>query len=120
MQYKSGSGDARGYSPEPCGPGNLGFFGGNAGFNTPLEEKDPLTIPISGKPSGRTALAPGFGAWADQLDASVPKEGGKIAWEDISQSTVFSIPVGSMPLRWRPTLRWDVGGSRVPPITRVG
>jgi len=32
----------------------------NAGFNTLLEEKDPLTIPSGGKPSGRTALIPGF------------------------------------------------------------
>jgi gamma-glutamyltranspeptidase / glutathione hydrolase len=32
----------------------------NAGFNTVLEEKDPLTIPEGGKPSGRTALVPGF------------------------------------------------------------
>ncbi len=32
----------------------------NAGFNTPLEEKDPTTIPSGGKPSGRTALVPGF------------------------------------------------------------
>src|SRR5271166_5294954 len=38
----------------------------NAGFNTPLEEKDPLTIPrldpLAGgaAPSGRTVLVPGF------------------------------------------------------------
>jgi gamma-glutamyltranspeptidase / glutathione hydrolase len=32
----------------------------NAGFNTLREEKDPLTIPGAGKPSGRTALVPGF------------------------------------------------------------
>ena len=32
----------------------------NAGYNTVLEEKDPLSIPGSGKPSGRTALVPGF------------------------------------------------------------
>jgi len=32
----------------------------NAGYNTALEEKDPLSIPGSGKPSGRTALVPGF------------------------------------------------------------
>src|SRR5215510_6573816 len=32
----------------------------NAGYNTVLEEKDPLTIPGLGKPSGRTALVPGF------------------------------------------------------------
>jgi gamma-glutamyltranspeptidase/glutathione hydrolase len=32
----------------------------NAGYNTVLEEKDPLTIPGGGKPSGRTALVPGF------------------------------------------------------------
>src|SRR5215510_2958000 len=32
----------------------------NAGYNTVLEEKDPLWIPGSVKPSGRTALVPGF------------------------------------------------------------
>lgn len=38
----------------------------NAGFNTPIEEKDPLSIPKmdpftgGGTPSGRTALVPGF------------------------------------------------------------
>jgi gamma-glutamyltranspeptidase/glutathione hydrolase len=32
----------------------------NAAYNTPREEKDPLTIPGKGKPSGRTALVPGF------------------------------------------------------------
>jgi gamma-glutamyltranspeptidase / glutathione hydrolase len=32
----------------------------NAGYNTVLEEKDPLTIPRGGKPSGRSALVPGF------------------------------------------------------------
>jgi gamma-glutamyltranspeptidase/glutathione hydrolase len=38
----------------------------NAGFNTPIEEKDPLSIPSTdpltgvGIPSGRTALVPGF------------------------------------------------------------
>jgi gamma-glutamyltranspeptidase / glutathione hydrolase len=32
----------------------------NAGYNTVLEEKDPLTIPGIGKQSGRTALVPGF------------------------------------------------------------
>jgi gamma-glutamyltranspeptidase / glutathione hydrolase len=32
----------------------------NAGFNIPREERDPLTIPGGGKPSGRSALVPGF------------------------------------------------------------
>jgi len=32
----------------------------NAGYNTVLEEKEPLTIPRVGKPSGRTVLTPGF------------------------------------------------------------
>lgn len=32
----------------------------NAGYNLPLEEKDPLSIPPMGVPSGRTALIPGF------------------------------------------------------------
>src|SRR5262245_19862600 len=31
----------------------------NAGYNSVLEEKEPLTIPGTGKPSGRTALTPG-------------------------------------------------------------
>src|SRR5262245_14038350 len=35
-------------------------FSLNACYNTVLEEKDPLTIPGGGKPSGRTALVPGF------------------------------------------------------------
>lgn len=32
----------------------------NACYNTPLEEKDPLSIPPMGTPSGRTTLVPGF------------------------------------------------------------
>src|SRR5262245_418523 len=32
----------------------------NAGYNTVLEEKEPLTIPGIGIPSGRTVLVPGF------------------------------------------------------------
>ena len=32
----------------------------NAGYNTVQEEKDPLTIPGRGKPSGRSALTTGF------------------------------------------------------------
>jgi gamma-glutamyltranspeptidase/glutathione hydrolase len=32
----------------------------NAAYNTPRDEKDPSTIPGKGKPSGRTALVPGF------------------------------------------------------------
>jgi len=32
----------------------------NACYNTVLEEREPLTIPGGGKPSGRTALVPGF------------------------------------------------------------
>jgi len=32
----------------------------HAGWNTPLEEKDPLSIPFMGTPSGRQVLVPGF------------------------------------------------------------
>jgi gamma-glutamyltranspeptidase / glutathione hydrolase len=32
----------------------------NACYDTPANEKDPLSIPTKGKPSGRTALVPGF------------------------------------------------------------
>src|SRR5262245_1586536 len=32
----------------------------NAAYNTVLEERDPLSIPRPGTPSGRTALVPGF------------------------------------------------------------
>ncbi len=38
----------------------------NAGFDTPLGELDPMTIPASG-PSGRTALVPGFVAGIQAL-----------------------------------------------------
>src|SRR5262245_30783152 len=38
--------------------GNISFL--NACYNTPLEEKNPRTIPGLGKASGRTALVPGF------------------------------------------------------------
>lgn len=36
----------------------------NAGYNTVQGEKDPLTIPRMGEPSGRSALVPGFFAGA--------------------------------------------------------
>jgi len=36
----------------------------NAGFNTPREENDPISIPGMGAHSGRTALVPGFFAGA--------------------------------------------------------
>lgn len=39
----------------------------NAGYNTVQNEIDPLTIPGSGEPSGRTALAPGFMAGVQAL-----------------------------------------------------
>src|SRR5262249_7878166 len=32
----------------------------NAGYNTVLDEKEPLTIPRHGMPSGRSVLVPGF------------------------------------------------------------
>jgi gamma-glutamyltranspeptidase/glutathione hydrolase len=32
----------------------------NACYDTPADEKDPLSIPRKGRPSGRTALVPGF------------------------------------------------------------
>jgi gamma-glutamyltranspeptidase / glutathione hydrolase len=41
-----------------AGTGKVHYL--NAGFNTPLDEKDPLTIMSGGKASGRTALVPGF------------------------------------------------------------
>jgi gamma-glutamyltranspeptidase/glutathione hydrolase len=43
----------------------------NAGFNTPLEENEPLTIPAAPTPSGRTAMVggfmPGIGALHDRF-----------------------------------------------------
>jgi gamma-glutamyltranspeptidase / glutathione hydrolase len=39
----------------------------NAGWNTPRKEDDPLSIPSSGVPSGRTALIPGFMAGVQAL-----------------------------------------------------
>jgi gamma-glutamyltranspeptidase/glutathione hydrolase len=39
----------------------------NAGFNTPIEETDPLTIPKAPAPSGRTAMIGGFMAGVEAL-----------------------------------------------------
>lgn len=50
----------------------------NAGYNTVLKEKDPLTIPKE-KPSGRTVLVPGFMAGAQ----SAHQKFGNIAFKDL-------------------------------------
>ncbi|MEQ8767293.1 MAG: gamma-glutamyltransferase [Planctomycetota bacterium] len=39
----------------------------NANYDVPREEKDPLTIPRQGTPSGRTVLVPGFMAGVEAL-----------------------------------------------------
>jgi gamma-glutamyltranspeptidase/glutathione hydrolase len=41
-----------------AGTGKVHYL--NACYDTPANEKDPLSIPKKGKPSGRTALVPGF------------------------------------------------------------
>jgi gamma-glutamyltranspeptidase len=41
----------------------------HAGWNTVQEEKDPMSIPLSGTPSGRQVLVPGFMAGASLIQA---------------------------------------------------
>lgn len=56
----------------------------NAGFNAPLYEEDPLSIP-SYKPSGRTALVPGFFAGLE----AVHKKFGKIPFKTIFEPAIY-------------------------------
>ncbi len=59
----------------------------NAGWNTPLEENDPLSIPsfTSGKPSGRTALVPGF---MKGIEAGHQKFG-KLPFKTLFEASIF-------------------------------
>ena len=56
----------------------------NAGFNTPLHEDSPLTIPAS-SPSGRTALVPGFPAGIGALHARF----GALPFADVMAPAIY-------------------------------
>ena len=88
----------------------------NAGYNTPLGETDPLTIP-RGKPSGRSALVPGFMAGVQAAHDRF----GKLPRKDVFQPAVCmagdGIPVSPMLARFL-TSRRDVL-SRLPDTKRL-
>jgi gamma-glutamyltranspeptidase/glutathione hydrolase len=88
----------------------------NAGYNTPLGETDPLTIP-RGKPSGRSALVPGFMAG---LVAAHDKFG-KLSRKDVFQPAMSmagdGIPVSSLLARFLSTRQAVL--SRLPDTKRL-
>lgn len=59
----------------------------NAGYNTPLGETDPMTIPAQGTgvPSGRTALVPGFPAGVAALHAQF----GRLPFDVLFQPAIY-------------------------------
>ena len=59
----------------------------NAGYNTPLEETDPMTIPAQGTgvPSGRTALVPGFPAGV----AALHEQFGRLPFDVLFQPAIY-------------------------------
>lgn len=56
----------------------------NAAYNTPRNETEPMTIPGNGKPSGRTALVPGFMAGVD----AALKRFGKLPRKDVFEPAI--------------------------------
>jgi gamma-glutamyltranspeptidase/glutathione hydrolase len=57
----------------------------NAGYNTIQEEKDPLTIPRMGTPSGRSALVPGFFAGVQAAHDRF----GKLSFASLFEPTIY-------------------------------
>jgi gamma-glutamyltranspeptidase/glutathione hydrolase len=89
----------------------------NAGYNTVLEEKDPLTIPGEGKPSGRTALVPGFFAGVQAAHSRF----GKLPFASLFDSAIYLAEKGFVldtSLPYVINMRKDVL-SRLPETKRV-
>jgi gamma-glutamyltranspeptidase/glutathione hydrolase len=88
----------------------------NAGYNTPHGETEPLTIPRD-KPSGRSALVPGFMAGVQ----AVHDRFGKLPRKDVFQPAVSmagdGIPVSPMLARFLTTRRAVL--SRLPETKRL-
>lgn len=57
----------------------------NAGYNTVLAETDPLSIPKTPVPSGRTALVPGFMAGIE----AAHKRFGKLSFRDLFEPAIY-------------------------------
>ena len=86
----------------------------DAGYNTIREEKDPLTIPAVGIPSGRAVLVPGYMAGVEALhrrfgklkfaslfdpaiwiaEKGIPVNGGVARWLSTQQETITRLPEG--------------------------
>src|SRR5262247_2866758 len=89
----------------------------NAGYNTVLEEKDPLTIPGGGKPSGRTALVPGFFAGVQAAHSRF----GKLPFASLFDPAIYLAEKGFVvypALNYWINMRKDVL-SRLPETKRV-
>ncbi|MCG3126205.1 MAG: Glutathione hydrolase proenzyme [Phycisphaerae bacterium] len=57
----------------------------NAGYNTVLDDKDPLSIPGAENASGRTALVPGFMAGAE----AAHRRFGRLPWASLFEPAIF-------------------------------
>jgi gamma-glutamyltranspeptidase/glutathione hydrolase len=57
----------------------------NAGYNTVLGETEPLTIPSQPKPSGRTALVPGFTAGIEAMH----KRFGRLPFDKLFEPAIY-------------------------------
>lgn len=57
----------------------------DAGWNTLMREKDPLSIPPLGTASGRSALVPGFMAGIEALHQSF----GRLSWASLFEPAIF-------------------------------
>jgi gamma-glutamyltranspeptidase/glutathione hydrolase len=75
----------------------------NAAYNTPREEKDPLTIPGRAQPSGRTALIPGFMAGVEAAHDRFGKLPRKEVFEPAVQMAEAGIKVSSLLARFLQT-----------------
>ena len=89
----------------------------NAGYNTVLEEKEPLTIPGIGQPSGRTVLTPGFFAGVQAAHDRF----GKLPFASLFDPAIYLAEKGFVmdyPLLGWTNMRKDVL-SRLPETKRV-
>ncbi len=74
----------------------------NAGYNTVLEEKEPITIPGEGKPSGRTALVPGFFAGVQAAHDRF----GKLPFASLFDPAIYLAEKGKATITRPAWLRW--------------
>ena len=77
-------------------------FALDAGYDAPLEETDPLSIPRRPTPSGRTALVPGFMAGLE----AAHRRFGRLPFTALFQPAIYIAEEG---FEVDPYLAWDIG-----------